>query len=126
MFVAAVLGSLCANAVTPLFYELAVEATYPVAEGLTTTALTLLQNVACGLFLLQPTLLPGLDGRVLTLVLVAACVTSSLVLLPLREPRRRLAIDTEAEGREASTMAPLAVAAQHVLQVQEAGQASRN
>jgi FLVCR family MFS transporter len=125
MFVAAVLGSLCANAVTPLFYELAVEATYPVAEGLTTTALTLLQNVACGLFLLQPTLLPGLDGRVLTLVLVAACVTSSLVLLPLREPRRRLAIDTEAEGREASTMAPLAVAAQHVLQVQEAGQASR-
>ena len=120
MFVAAVLGSLCANAVTPLFYELAVEATYPVAEGLTTAALTLLQNVACGLFLLQPSLLPGLDGRVLTFVLVAACMASSLVLLPLREPRSRLAIDAEAEGREGATAPPAEVA-----HVQEAGRASQ-
>ena len=98
MFMASIIGSLFANAVVPLYYELAVEATYPVAEGLTTTSLTLLQNLPAGVFLLMP-LLPGLGtpGGALTQwmnwALVGACVVATLAVLPLEEPCRRLAVD---------------------------------
>ena len=57
---ASIFGSLWANAATPIYYELAVEATYPVAEGLTTTAITLVQNGFCFAFLLVPEMLPQL------------------------------------------------------------------
>ena len=44
---------------TPIYFELTVEGVYPVAEGVTTMALTLLNNTAALLFLLPP-LIPGL------------------------------------------------------------------
>ena len=45
---------------TPLYLEMAVEATYPIAEGLTTTALTLPQNLGAFGFLVVLQLAPGL------------------------------------------------------------------
>ena len=98
MYITSIGGSMCINAAIPLYYELAVEATYPVAEGLTTTSLTLLQNLPAGVFLLMP-LLPGLGtpGGALTQwmnwALVGACVVATLAVLPLEEPCRRLAVD---------------------------------
>lgn len=106
MYVTSIGGSMCINAAIPLYYELAVEATYPIAEGLTTTSLTLLQNLPAGVFLLMP-LLPGLGtpGGALTQwmnwALVGACVVATLAVLPLEEPCRRLAVDAPAS--EATT-----------------------
>ncbi len=54
VYIASIFGSLWANAATPLFLEMAVEATYPVAEGLTTAAITLGQNGAAFAALLIP------------------------------------------------------------------------
>mmetsp|Transcript_13764 Transcript_13764/g.27918 ORF Transcript_13764/g.27918 Transcript_13764/m.27918 type:complete len:214 (+) Transcript_13764:3-644(+) len=98
MYITSIGGSMCVNAAIPLFFELAVEATYPIAEGVTTTGLTVLQNLPAGAFLLMP-LLPGLGtpGGALTQwmnwVLVGASIVATLVVLPLEEPCRRLAFD---------------------------------
>ena len=43
----------------PLFYELSVETTYPIAEGATTGTLALLNNIGC-LFYLLISLIPGI------------------------------------------------------------------
>ena len=93
---ASIFGSLWANAATPIYYELAVEATYPVAEGLTTTAITLVQNGFCFAFLLVPEMLPQLGTTWMSWAVTGACTLSLLMLLPLAEPRRRLAVDTAA------------------------------
>ena len=98
MYITSIGGSMCINAAIPLYYELAVEATYPIAEGLTTTGLTVLQNLPAGAFLLMP-MLPGLGtpGGALTQwmnwALVGACIVATLAVLPLEEPSRRLAVD---------------------------------
>ena len=46
-----IVGSTAINAATPLFFELACEAAYPVAEGVTNSVVTLLNNVAGFVFL---------------------------------------------------------------------------
>ena len=61
-YVTSISGSTCVNAAIPLFFELAVEGTYPIAEGLTTTGLTVLQNAPAGLFLVLP-MVPGLGTK---------------------------------------------------------------
>ena len=37
-----------------MYYELAVDAVYPVAEGLTTSVLTVVNNVGCFIFMIMP------------------------------------------------------------------------
>ena len=86
------MGSTCVNAAIPLYFELAVEATYPVAEGLTTTGITLLQNAPCLAFLMLP-MVPGLGTKWMNWALVGACFVATLVVVPLAEPSRRLAVD---------------------------------
>ena len=54
LYIAATLGGLLLNGSIPLFYELAVEATYPIAEGTTTGILILMNNVSCMIFLFLP------------------------------------------------------------------------
>ena len=111
------------NAATPLYYELAVEATYPVAEGLTTAAITLVQNLFCFLFLLVPQTLPALGTQWMNWAVVGACAVGLLAVLPLNEPRRRLAIDTSG-GLPADAFAPAVMpCAAHTVQTGEAHQA---
>ena len=65
-----------------------------VAEGLTTSALTLFQNLCCFLFLLVPQCFAATLGTAwMSWALVVAFLVALLILLPLREPRRRLAVD---------------------------------
>ena len=45
LYAAAVLQCLCNNGAIPLYYELAIESTYPVAEVCTSTMLTVMYNV---------------------------------------------------------------------------------
>lgn len=52
IFASYIAGSLFLGAASPLFYEMACEVTYPVAEGVTNLVLTLVNNIAGLLFLL--------------------------------------------------------------------------
>ena len=51
LFSSNIIGSTAVNAATPLFFELSCEAAYPVAEGVTNSVVTLLNNVAGFAFL---------------------------------------------------------------------------
>ena len=52
LYKASVLGGFFVSGTIPLFYELTVETTYPVAEGVTTGLLTLINNTFTVGFLL--------------------------------------------------------------------------
>jgi FLVCR family MFS transporter len=54
LYVSSAIGGFVLNGTIGLFYELAVETTYPVAEGITTGLLTTTNNVIGILFLLAP------------------------------------------------------------------------
>ena len=50
LYVTMILGSIALVSGVPLFFELVCEATYPIAEGVTNSMLTLLNNVAALVF----------------------------------------------------------------------------
>ncbi|XP_056000684.1 solute carrier family 49 member 4-like isoform X2 [Ostrea edulis] len=52
LYVSIILGTMCLQASTPLYFEMGCEVCYPVAEGLTNVLLTLLANVISFVFLL--------------------------------------------------------------------------
>ena len=54
LYLSCVFGGLFINGTVPLFYELAVETTFPIAEGVTTGLLTLMNNIGTLLFLIFP------------------------------------------------------------------------
>ena len=51
-----IMAGICVNSTVPIFYELAVDAVYPVAEGLTTSVLTVVNNIGGLIFLLLPSI----------------------------------------------------------------------
>ncbi|XP_062589232.1 solute carrier family 49 member 4-like [Saccostrea cucullata] len=52
LYISIILGTLCLQASTPLYFEMACEVCYPVAEGLTNVLLTILVNLSSFIFLL--------------------------------------------------------------------------
>ena len=94
LYATSIATALCVNAAVPLFYECAVEAAYPIAEGLVTTVLTVSMNVAALLFLLVP-YVPNLGTQWMNWTLAASCLVAVHVVCPLAEPRRRLQIDVD-------------------------------
>lgn len=52
LYISSILGGFFVSGTIPLFLELTVETTYPVAEGVTTGLLTLINNTFTVLFLL--------------------------------------------------------------------------
>ena len=92
MYATCIGGSAAVNAAIPLYFELAVEATYPVAEGLTTTSFTVLMNLLVGLFLALPSL-PTVGTAWMNWALVGACALATLSVLPLSVLHNRLAVD---------------------------------
>ena len=61
-YVMSVIGGLCINGAIPLFFELAVESSYPVAEGINTGFMTFSNHVYCLIFLTLP-LIPNVGTR---------------------------------------------------------------
>ena len=72
--------------------ELGVETAYPVAEGLSTGVLTLMNNFACLVFLLVP-MLPSIGTAWMNWSVVGASVVGGLVMAPFDERYRRLEVD---------------------------------
>ena len=65
LYAAIVLATLLLNASVPLYYEMACEVTYPVAEGITNFVLTLVNNIG-GLLFLLISMIPHLGKNVNT------------------------------------------------------------
>ncbi|XP_033625379.1 solute carrier family 49 member 4 homolog [Asterias rubens] len=74
---------------TPIYFELTVEGVYPVAEGVTTMALTLLNNTAALLFLLPP-LIPGLGVDWMSWAVLSTTAVGIPLLLIYRDSYNRL------------------------------------
>ena len=56
LYKSSILGGFFVSGTIPLFYELTVETTYPVAEGVTTGLLTLINNTFTVIFLVVLTI----------------------------------------------------------------------
>ena len=50
MYITVILLGMTVGGTAPIFYELVCESTYPIAEGVTSSLLTLLNNVGAGIF----------------------------------------------------------------------------
>ena len=87
--------ALCVQSAAPLYYECAVEAAYPIAEGLVTTVLTVASNVATLIFLLVPALPQLGSTQWMNWTLAATCALAMALVCPLAEPRRRLQVDVD-------------------------------
>ena len=58
---------------SPLFFELSVDVVFPIAEGLTTTLLTLLNNIAGLIFLLLPSIGIEIEPTWIVLATTGSC-----------------------------------------------------
>ena len=91
-YLTSIIGGLCVNGSIPLFFELAVESSYPVAEGINTGAMTFSNNIYCIIFLSLP-LIPGVGTKWMNWFLVASCTLCIPVMMVFKEKYKRLEID---------------------------------
>ena len=101
LYCMSILGGLLVNGTIPLFYELGVESAYPIAEGLTTSVLTLINNFWCLVFLFVPSI-PGLGSSTswMNWSVVVGAMLGFVLMLPFREDYKRLNFDLEIERGE--------------------------
>lgn len=95
LYISATLGGLFVNGAIPLFYELAVETTYPIAEGTTTGILTLMNNVGCLLLLFLP-MFSALKKSMyewMNPTMAASCFACIPIMLLFKARYRRLSVD---------------------------------
>ena len=62
LYISAILGGCFINGSIPLFYELTIETTYPIAEGIPMAVVTTSNHLACLLFL-GALMIPGIGKR---------------------------------------------------------------
>lgn len=98
IYASIVIGTLCVNASPPLFFEMACENSYPVAEGITNFALTLLFNIA-GLIFLAIQMVPNIGTTWENWVLLGSIVVSLPVLLVMKDNYNRLNMDEGTDGQ---------------------------
>ena len=91
-YVTSVLVGSCINGSVPFFYELAVECSYPVGEGLNTGAMTFSNNIFAIIFLSLP-LIPHIGISWMNWFLVASCIVCLPAMIIFKEQYRRLEID---------------------------------
>lgn len=83
-------GGLCINAVVPLIYELAMETTWPIAEGSVCGFLVLAQGILQSIFLFIPI---GNDTQWMNWTLAATFPVVLLIIAPFAEKYPRLERD---------------------------------
>lgn len=94
LYKSSILGGFFISGTIPLFYELTVESTYPVAEGVTTGALTLINNTFTVIFLLV-LMVPKVGTEWMNWCMFGACAGCIPILLGFHENYRRLDIDND-------------------------------
>ncbi|XP_013415113.1 disrupted in renal carcinoma protein 2 [Lingula anatina] len=92
-YISIILGGICEIALQPFGLELACEASYPVAEGVTAGLLTALYNGVAVIFFFS-FMIPQVDIQYMNWVLVAAVVVSIPLTISYRESYRRLSLDS--------------------------------
>lgn len=96
LYLSCILGGFVLNGTIPLFYETAVESTYPIAEGSTTCLLTTLNNIGCLIFLFLPNIHSLSDHPSwANWTLVGGCIFGLLALFPFPENYARSSFDAE-------------------------------
>jgi len=97
LYKSAILGGFFVSGSIPLFYELTIEQTYPIAEGITTGVLTLVNNLWTVLFLLI-LVFPNAGTIWMNWALFGACAITIPVLIMFRVQYRRLDVDLDVDG----------------------------
>ncbi|XP_033744145.1 solute carrier family 49 member 4-like [Pecten maximus] len=98
LYVSIILGTLLLNASPPLYYEMACEITYPVAEGITNLWLTMMNNVG-GLIFLLVQMVPNIGTSWENWCVIGAVVVCIPVLCTMDERYNRLEVD-ERSGKD--------------------------
>ena len=103
LYATCIVGGLFLNGTIPLFYEAAVEVTYPVAEGSTTCLLTTFNNIGCLIFLFLPNV-KALNNNPswANWSLVAACGAGVVMMLPFNGKQKRSLVDKGGEQSSSS------------------------
>lgn len=78
----------------PIYYEMGVESAYPVAESLTTCALTSVNNIWVFVFLLVP-MIPNIGTAWMNWSVAGGCIFALLFILPFSSRYGRFAEDEE-------------------------------
>lgn len=103
LFVAAILASIFVNSGVALFYELACETCYPVAEGIIGGFLTLINNIVGIIFLLL-LYIPNIGKSWMNWTMFGAAIVGIPLLLAFKPRYARLELDTGGtEEEEAPT-----------------------
>ncbi|KAM7447983.1 Solute carrier 49 member 4 [Porites harrisoni] len=92
LYISAVLGGCFINGSIPLFYELTIETTYPIAEGIPMAVVTTSNHVACLLFL-AALMIPGIGTMWMNWCMVGICAGCIPLLLLFKEKYSRLQLD---------------------------------
>lgn len=83
------------NGTIPLFYELGVELTYPVAEGITSGSVMFFNNFLQSIFLVVP--LGHLGTKWMLWATIGTCAASTLLLVFVKETYNRSSVDKRAK-----------------------------
>lgn len=90
IYTTCVLVGLTINGTIPLYYEMCVEASYPVAEGLTAGSLITINNLGCAIFLIVPSFVSGTGWMNWAMVVAAALAVPLFMPFPLDSKRTQV------------------------------------
>ena len=103
LYLTSVIGGVCLNGAIPLFFELSVEASYPVAEGINTGFMTFSNNFYCLIFLTLP-MIQSVGTEWMNWALVGSCIICIPMMLFFKERHKRLEVDVRAGCDDASNI----------------------
>ncbi|OWF51146.1 disrupted in renal carcinoma protein 2-like [Mizuhopecten yessoensis] len=98
LYISIILGTLLLNATPPLYYEMACEITYPVAEGISNLWLTMINNVG-GLIFLLIQMIPNIGTTWENWCVLGAVVICIPVLCTMDERYNRLEVDEQSNKK---------------------------
>lgn len=99
LWAASIILSMAINGSNPLFFELACETAYPIAEGITGGLMTFVNNIVGGIFLLM-LLIPNIGTAWMNYCLAGGVGTGLLILFMFKENYSRINIDIIVEPPE--------------------------
>lgn len=92
LYITSILGGLFVNGSIPLFFELGVESTYPIAEGITSGCLTFSNNFIQVIFYIFP-MIPHFGTRWINWVAFVSCIASVPLLVVWKAKYYRSQVD---------------------------------